>query len=112
MIDKRTCEHKHKVIVETPELQHYGKEVCSECGKFFKWVSAPNKFSIKEKCELIIPVLEKYAENSKSEFFKSIIRQWNQYGKLSPRQIECVVGNIGEELYKTYGEEVYNKIKE
>jgi len=30
-------------FVETPELVHYGKVVCSKCGRFIKWVTSPQK---------------------------------------------------------------------
>lgn len=28
--------------VETPDLQHYGKLICSICGKWHKWLKAPD----------------------------------------------------------------------
>ena len=112
MINRKDCKHEHTVIIKTPELQHYGKEVCKDCGKFIKWVSEPNKLSVKEKCELIMPVLEKRANGSKSEFFQSIIKQWHQKGKLSPKQVECIVGNISRELLETYGEDTYIKLSD
>ena len=35
------CLHSKTEIVQTPELKHYGKRVCSDCGKFITWVKDP-----------------------------------------------------------------------
>ena len=29
-------------FILTPEIVHYGKDVCAECGRFMKWVKDPN----------------------------------------------------------------------
>ena len=52
-------------FIETPELKHYGKEVCGGCGAWLRWVAKPenlgtrtrtSKFSVKhfpaEVCEI------------------------------------------------------------
>lgn len=35
------CLRQEVVTVLTPELQHHGKSVCANCGKFFGWVKKP-----------------------------------------------------------------------
>jgi len=29
------------IFVETPDLKHYGKIKCSQCGKWYRWVGKP-----------------------------------------------------------------------
>ena len=113
MINRKLCKHEHVKTILTPELVHYGKKVCEDCGKFLGWVSDPdpNKLSHKKKCEMVIPVLEKYAESSNSKFFQSIISQWNNRHDLSPKQLECVIGNIIPELKEAYGIDILKKLE-
>lgn len=37
------CEHESQRFVRTPELIHYGKYVCSDCGKFISWKKKPKE---------------------------------------------------------------------
>lgn len=34
---------------ETPELQHYGKELCGQCGVWLRWVSKPENVGVRTK---------------------------------------------------------------
>lgn len=37
-------------FIETPDITHYGKEVCAKCGQFYRWVGKPkNKDKRKDK---------------------------------------------------------------
>lgn len=45
IVENRICPNCNNQIIfkETPNLTHYGKLVCVECGRWFKWVSNPDK---------------------------------------------------------------------
>ena len=62
------CLHSKTEIVQTPELKHYGKRVCSDCGKFITWVKSPDK-AIRENCK---------HQNSKVELTPESHRHYGQ----------------------------------
>lgn len=35
------CNHQNTKEILTPELQHYAKLVCSDCGTFLRWMPSP-----------------------------------------------------------------------
>lgn len=38
-----TCQHLEPPRIElTPHLPHYGKELCSTCGAFLRWIKKPD----------------------------------------------------------------------
>lgn len=37
------CGETKTVLVMTPELTHYGKMICADCGAFRKWAKDPSK---------------------------------------------------------------------
>ena len=45
--------HGEIVFVETPNLQHHGKEICEDCGKWFKWVSKPENVGTRKRISKI-----------------------------------------------------------
>ena len=51
------------MFVETPKSIHYGKYICSGCGKWFKWKAAENPEGLRKK-------VSKYSTKRIREFHK------------------------------------------
>ena len=35
---RRKCGHHNLVVIKTPHLVHYAKELCRDCGRMMRWV--------------------------------------------------------------------------
>lgn len=82
------CKHENTEIIETPELIHYGKEVCKDCGRFIKWVSKPDKPSYKEECAFMLDrALKQFPDNS---FVSSLSTYFVNNKSLSKKQFEAL----------------------
>ena len=116
MINRKLCKHEHVKTILTPELVHYGKKVCEDCGKFLGWVSDPdpNKLSHKKKCEMVIPVLEKYAERN-GQKTKSTHKMRKTYAsKLNANGVplDCIREQLGHSRLSTTLGYIYNPLTE
>ena len=47
--EPKKCEHKNVKLTLTPELVHYGREDCVDCGKFVRWLARPIDVARKPK---------------------------------------------------------------
>jgi hypothetical protein len=45
------CAHSRVKFTLTPELVHYGREDCIDCGKFVMWVAKPVDLVKKDKAK-------------------------------------------------------------
>jgi hypothetical protein len=71
--------------VKTPELKHYSKLVCKDCGAFIKWVSDPNSHTYKEKCKFLLDLFDD------SDDFVNKQKKWfKEKGFLSEKQFKCL----------------------
>lgn len=43
------CTHSRVKFTLTPELMHYGREDCIDCGKFVRWTPRPADVAKKKK---------------------------------------------------------------
>ena len=89
------CKHLNTKIIETPNLVHYGKEVCVDCGAFIKWVSNPDKkYNYKEECAFVLDdALAKLPDN---RFVKSCAEYFVSHEALSKKQLEVLKRILGE----------------
>lgn len=79
------CSHLKTEIIPTPELQHHGKIVCADCGKFMGWAKKPQTVE-REKRNAVALVRLRNDDRltaQEREFISSID---GQGPKLSPKQ--------------------------
>lgn len=88
------CQHKETKVIETPNLVHFGKEVCADCGMFIKWVSNPNKeHNYKEECAFLLDeALKKMSDN---RFVQSCSEYFVNHKALSNKQVEVLKRILG-----------------
>jgi len=95
-MDNTCCNHNNRTDILTPELPHYGKEVCADCGKFFRWIPNPATPSASKEAESAVAKLGKLnISEREKEFLESIRRQKFFF---TPKQ-----RNWFESICKSYG---------
>jgi hypothetical protein len=80
------CSHSVIQTVFTPELQHFAKEVCADCGAFLRWLPKPENIERQKERQTQIEELQATGKLSawEREFVATIIGQRT----LSPKQAE------------------------
>lgn len=78
----------------TPDLKHYARVDCKDCGRFYKWAGNPETGGYKKELEAL---LEK-AKNALPDdtFVKSLDDQFKQKGFLSNKQKDCIERIVNE----------------
>lgn len=76
------CIHEHTKTTLTPELQHYAREDCLDCGAFIKWVTNPETIKRREENKRRVKELQKLPL---SEWQKGFLSTWPD--KPSPKQL-------------------------
>lgn len=80
-----TCNHPSTRFVLTPETQHYGKDICTVCGKWVQWVKKPE--NIERDAEAGRRIVDLRGKAFLSEWEVSFISSLDGNGaKLSPKQ--------------------------
>jgi 5-methylcytosine-specific restriction endonuclease McrA len=75
----RNCNGKI-VFVETPELTHYGKMICSNCGLWVRWVRHPEKEGKRTKTSIYKMDIVKQFYGIEEEFCFFCLRKKHQLG--------------------------------
>lgn len=89
------CNHEQRTTILTPHLAHYGKEVCSACGKFFAWVKNPETEKAQSEAERAVEEIFSKTRNERERDFLKSIQQQKYY--FTPKQKEWF-----ESLCKNY----------
>lgn len=79
------------IFVEIPNSVHYGKEICSNCGKWFRWIKHPEKINQRTKTSRysINQILE--AKGYKEPFCFFCLRTKEQLGFNETLTIDHIV---------------------
>ena len=72
----------------TPELKHYARLDCSDCGAFVKWMLNPETGGYKKELEVLLEKARR--NNAEDKFFQSLHGQFKKKGFLSNKQKECL----------------------
>ena len=90
------CKHSVVQTVPTPELQHFAKEVCADCGAFLRWLPKPETLERQKERQTQIEELRATGKLSdwEREFLATIIAKRT----LSPKQYECFNEMLGKYL--------------
>lgn len=70
-----------KIIVPTPNTVHHSKEICSKCGKWFRWIKNPEKENKRTKTSKCKNQAILRHHNYKEEFCFFCLRTKEQLGK-------------------------------
>jgi hypothetical protein len=83
------CQHDTKVLHREPQgSQHYGRELCEDCGAFLRWIPKPETVEAREfRAARIarLSMIQKLPEWERG-FIKSVAKS----RKLSPKQIAII----------------------
>lgn len=88
------CENYRTVL--TPELRHYGKDICDGCDRFLRWIPNPeNNAKREENARRIRVLVDKRMKPMEREFILSLE---GQGPKISPKQQDWL-----DSLWERYG---------
>lgn len=90
------CNHQNIEEVLTPELVHWGKRICSDCGKFIGWMPHPATQRSISEAESVTAELEKQTLTDREKDFLLSIKKQKYF--LTERQRIWF-----ESMCKTYG---------
>lgn len=83
------CEHSEQDLVLTPELLHYGKNVCRQCGRFMGWAKKPETVTREARNAVILAALK---EKPLTEWEKQFVLSLEKQGRhFSPKQQDILV---------------------
>lgn len=79
------CSHQNTRLVLTPELMHYGKIVCADCGKFLNWAKHPETIARDAKVAVELDRLR--VDGRLTAWEREFIAKLDP--KMSPKQRGC-----------------------
>lgn len=80
----RECSHPHPHAVSQKSGPHYAKLVCSDCGKFLRWLPSPETIKRKQENDLILTALSKLPNLPPWE--RQFVRDLVTHKHMSPKQ--------------------------
>lgn len=91
------CRHENLEIIKLTSGPHWGKEICSDCGAYRRFVSNPEGRKYKDRCADLLQLCEPLDIN----FVRSVAKQFKTKG-LSEKQYAAlkriVEENFGEKI--------------
>ena len=84
-----TCKHEDCEVKKMGSGPHWAKLICSDCGKFMKWLSDPEKMPYKERCALLVAICSDLLDIG---FVQSVTSQFKRNGFLSNKQYASLKG--------------------
>jgi hypothetical protein len=91
------CKHSVIQTVPTPELQHFAKEVCADCGAFLRWLPKPENLERQKERQAQIEELR--ATGRLSDWEREFLATISAQRTLSPKQTD----RFNEMLGKYFG---------
>jgi hypothetical protein len=90
------CAHSHRAeLKERPSSIHYAREICSDCGRFLRWVPNPKTLLQRERNAQILTALSKRVDLD--EWTREFVRSVSQLKSLSPKQ-QQILNKLDAEL--------------
>jgi hypothetical protein len=99
-----TCQHNDCEVKKMTSGPHWGKLICSDCGKFIKWLSDPEKLNYTERCALLCEIAGDLLDIG---FVESVVSQFEEKRFLSNKQY-AVLKEICEDNNLDYKIKQYN----